>query len=260
MTSVPSAETVASTGRRVRDWASAGLAVGAEVPTARRASRPRRVVPTMTRPSREVAATQGRPWSSRRNAGATTGVKAPRRPTSRVGRPGRFRSSVPRSSTRAVHDPPSPSGTDTTGRSEPTRGGGDVGEVQVAEVADRDRAGAVAAGGAVVVLLDGHGAGTDVAHPGDVADATGVGLGDGADGGHRVDPVAQPARDVVPVGGVAPVLAAEVVVEARHAVALMQAPGDEVVQLRSTKPQESPIEPLIDHTLRAQVGRGPRGS
>ncbi len=32
------------------------------------------------------------------------------------------------------------------------------------------------------------------------------------------------------------------------------------MQLRSTKPQESPIEPLIDQTLRAHVGRGPRGS
>ena len=238
VTSVPSAETVASTGRRVRDWASAGLAVGAEPPTARRTSRARRVVPTMTRPSREVAATQGRPWWSRLNAGATTGVKAPAATDHPRGSAGGGQEQGP-----AVVDARGPRTAESVGHRHDgpvradERGGGDVGEVQVAEVADRDRAGAVATGGAVVVLLDRHGAGTDVAHPRDVADAARIGLGDGADGGHRVDPVAQPACDVVPVGGVAPVLAAEVVVEARHAVALVQAPGDEA---RAVAEHEAP--------------------
>lgn len=76
-------------------------------------------------------------------------------------------------------------------------------------------------------LLDRHRAGADRAHPRHVSDAACVRLRDGTDGGHGVDPVAQSACHVVPAVGVAPVLAPEVVREAREAVALVQAPRDE---------------------------------
>ena len=146
-------------------------------------------------------------------------------------------------------------GRDTGPRGAQVRRRGDVIEVEVPERRRGHRADAVPTGDPVVVLLDGHGPVSHGRHPGDVADAACVRLGDGTDGRDVVDQVAELGGGLVPVAGVAPVHTAEVVLEVGQPVGHPQPPGDEAGAVAQREAPRVAVRAVVEPDVLGALAR-----